>query len=323
MDKRILITEPLMDEIIQKLESQAELVIGKRGEYNHEEKLIEAVQTYDGILSMLSNPLTEKVFASATRVKIVANYAVGFNNIDVKAANARGITVTNTPGVLSNGTADFTWALLLATVRKVNAAEAYLREGHFDGWDPKAFIGFDLDQKVLGIIGMGRIGQAVARRALGFGMQIAYTNRKRLDPAIEQSLNATYVPDYRALARLSDVLSLNCPVTPENRHMIDQDLLHEMKSTAVIINTGRGPLIDEGALAAALHQHRIAGAGLDVFEYEPELHPDLLTAPNAVLMPHIASATREARLAMGMLASDALIHVLGGGDPLALANRVS
>lgn len=323
MAPRILITEPIIDDIIKKLEAHAEVVVGRRGEYNDETRLIDAVHSYDGMLSMLSNPITEKVLASANRVKIIANYAVGFNNIDVKAATARGIIVTNTPGVLSNASADFTWALLLATVRKVIDSERYLRQGLFDGWDPKAFIGFDLDQKTLGIVGMGRIGQAVAHRALGFGMKVAYTNRNRLEPAIESALQATFVPDYRDLARSSDVLSLNCPVTPENHHMIDETLLHAMKPTAVLINTGRGPLIDEAALAAALHQGRIAGAGLDVFEYEPRIHADLLTAPNTVLIPHIASATREARLAMGMLAADALLHILvNGGDPLALSNRV-
>lgn len=312
-----------MDEIIRKLKNFAELVVGNRGEYNNEASLIDAVQTYDGILSMLSNPITERVLASATRVKIIANYAVGYNNIDVKAATARGIIVTNTPGVLSNATADFTMALLLATLRRINAAEHYLKEGRFDGWHPNTFIGFDLDQKTLGIIGMGRIGQAVARRALGFGVKIAYTNRNRLEPAIEQALQATFVPDYHDLANISDILSLHCPVTPENHHIIDEAFLNHMKPSAILINTGRGSLIDEAALAAALHRGTLSGAGLDVFEYEPRIHPDLLTAPNTVLAPHIASATREARLAMGLLASDALIHVLGGGDPDALSNRIS
>jgi len=257
---------------------------------------------------------------SSERLRVVANYAVGYNNIDTTAAKELGIRVTNTPGALTEATADITWALILATIRHIPASETFLRQGKFDGWDPLGFLGYDLNGKTLGIIGMGRIGQAVARRAVGFGMNIIYHNRKPVPADVELSFSATYVADFRDLVRQSDVVSLNCPLTPENRHMIDRDMLQQMKRSAILINTGRGPLVDEAALAEALKLGWIAGAGLDVYEEEPVVHPDLLDAPNAVLLPHIGSATYEARNRMGMLAAKGLLHLLNGGDSQELPN---
>lgn len=320
MSFRILITEPIVGEVIDYLRKHADVTIGARGTYNDEGALLADIGDYDALISMLSNPVSRRVLEAGKKLKVVANYAVGYNNVDVAAAKELGIRVTNTPGALTEATADITWALILATIRRVPESEQFLRDGRFDGWDPLGFMGYDLNGKTIGIIGLGRIGQAVARRALGFGMKVIYHNRKPVDPSIESSLSASYVSDYRELARTCDVLSLNCPLTPENHHMINRELLQQMKRSAIVINTGRGPLIDEGALADALQSGWIAGAGLDVFEKEPSVHPALLKAPNAVLIPHIGSATIEARIRMGNLAAEGVVHLLNGGDPSSLPN---
>jgi len=320
MAYRILVTEPIVGEVIDFLRNHADVVVGDRGSYYSEDSLIEVLSDYDAIISMLSTPVSRRVLESSKRLKVVANYAVGYNNVDTSAAKELGIRVTNTPGALTEATADITWALILAAIRHIPASEAFLRQGKFDGWDPLGFLGYDLHGKTLGIIGMGRIGQAVARRAVGFGMNIKYHNRKPVPADVEQRYAATYVDDFRDLVRQSDVVSLNCPLTPENRHMIDRDMLQQMKRSAILINTGRGPLVDEAALAEALKMGWIAGAGLDVYEEEPVVNQDLLDAPNAVLLPHIGSATYEARIRMGMLAAKGLLHLLDGGDGKELPN---
>ncbi len=320
MSYRILITEPIIGEVVDFLRKHAEVVVGDRGTFDSEEALIETIGGFDAVISMLSTPMSRRVLEAGNRLRVVANYAVGYNNVDITAAKEFGIRVTNTPGALTEATADITWALILATIRRIPESEAFLRQGKFDGWDPLGFLGYDLFGKTIGIIGMGRIGQAVARRAVGFGMKIIYHNRKPVDAELERSLMATYVADYKDLVRQCDVLSLNCPLTPENRHMIDSEMLQQMKRTAILINTGRGPLVDEAALALALTSGWIAGAGLDVFEKEPIVHPDLLSAPNAVLLPHIGSATYETRIRMGMLAAEGLLHLLDGGNGEKLPN---
>lgn len=320
MTYRILVTEPIVGEVIDYLRQHADVTVGERGVYNSEDALVSDIGPYDAVVSMLSNPVSRRVLESGKNLKVVANYAVGYNNVDVAAAKELGIRVTNTPGALTEATADIAWALILATIRRIPESEQFLREGRFDGWDPLGFLGFDLSGKTIGIIGLGRIGQAVARRALGFGMKVIYHNRKPVESDVATALSATYVEDYRELVRTCDVLSLNCPLTPENRHMINRELLEQMKRTSIVINTGRGPLIDEAALAEALQKGWIAGAGLDVFEEEPIVHPDLLEAPNAVLIPHIGSATYETRIRMGMLAAEGLIHLLDGGNGSTLPN---
>ncbi len=320
MSYRILITEPIVGDVVDYLRKHADVVVGNRGAYDSEEALIQTIGDFDAVISMLSTPMSREVLEAGKRLKVVANYAVGYNNVDITAAKELGIHVTNTPGALTEATADITWALILATIRRLPESEAFLRQGKFDGWDPLGFLGYDLFGKTIGIIGMGRIGQAVARRAVGFGMKIIYHNRKPVDAAMESKLSATYIADYRDLVRQCDVLSLNCPLTPENRHMIDGEMLQQMKRTAILVNTGRGPLVDEAALAVALKSGWIAGAGLDVFELEPVVHPDLLDAPNAVLLPHIGSATYETRIRMGMLAAEGLLHLLNGGEGDKLPN---
>ncbi len=322
MSHRVLITEPIVDTVIQKLNDQYDVVVGKRGQFSEEEALIESIPQFDALLPMLSNPVTREVIAAGNRLKIIANHAVGYNNIDVEAAKKAGVKVANTPDVLTESSADCCMALLLTTARKVVEAQEYIYEGKFDGWDPLIFLGMELNGKTMGIFGMGRIGTAVARRAKAFGMNIIYHNRSKTDPETERELEAEYSTDIKTLAKRSDVLSLNCPLTDETHHAIDTEILDLMPDHALLINTARGAVVDEAALAEALHSKKIGGAGLDVFEDEPDVHPDLLSAPNCVLTPHIASATHETREAIGMLAANAIIGVLEGTPDKNIPNLI-
>ncbi|MBO6523387.1 MAG: D-glycerate dehydrogenase [Balneolaceae bacterium] len=320
---RILITEPIPQTVISHLKEFGEVTVGEKGQYNSEEALIDVLKNYDALLCMLSTPVTKKVLRSAPNLKIVANFAVGYNNIDVKTATNLDIKVANTPDVLTEACGDFAMALLMATTRNFYQAETYLREGKFKGWEPLGFLGMELRGKTLGIVGMGRIGQAFAHRAKAFGMNISYHNRSRLPKQIEEELDCSFISTTEELARQSDVLSLNCPLTSETHHLVDKDILTTMPKHAILINISRGPVVDEEALAEALHNKEIAGAGLDVFEREPEVHPRLLSAPNCTMLPHIASATFETREAIGMLAAKAIIKVFNGVPDKEISNLVT
>ncbi|HAW79155.1 MAG TPA: D-glycerate dehydrogenase [Balneola sp.] len=309
---KVLVTEPIPEKCLTYLNEHADLHIGKIGEFQREDNLVRTISDYDALLCMLSTPVTKEVLESAQNLKIVANFAVGYNNIDVEAAKSLGIKVANTPDVLTEACGDFAMGLLMAVTRKFNAAEQYLREGNFTGWEPLGFLGMELRGKTLGIAGMGRIGQAFAHRARAFGMNIAYYNRTKVDLEVEQDLNATYISSIEELAENSDVLSLNCPLTDESHHLVNDRIFNLMPQHSILINISRGAVVDETALANALHMGTIAGAGIDVFENEPEVHSKLLTAPNCVLLPHIASATYETREQIGMLASKAIVSVLKG-----------
>lgn len=309
---RILITEPVVSSVIEYLSEHYEVDVGERGRFNSEQALAEAVPGYDALMPMLSNPVTARVIESADRLRIIANHAVGYNNIDVEAARRHEVKVANTPGVLTEASADCAMALMLGTSRHICEAQQYLREGKFEGWEPLGFLGMELGGRTLGVFGMGRIGTAVARRARAFGMRIRYHNRSRVDPETERELQAGYAESLEDLARESDVLSLNCPLTEETRHAVDRRVLELMPEHAILINTSRGAVVDESALAEALHEGKIGGAGLDVFEEEPDVHPRLLSAPNCLLTPHIASATRKTRRDIGMLAARAIRDVLEG-----------
>ncbi|WP_052322493.1 2-hydroxyacid dehydrogenase [Novosphingobium sp. MBES04] len=230
---------------------------------------------------------------------MIANFGAGTEHIDLAAARARGILVTNTPGVFTDDTADLTFALLILTMRRFKAGAQTLQNGAWEGWGPTSMLGHSLSRKTLGIVGMGRIGQAVAHRARAFGMNIVYHNRHRLPEALENMLSASFEPDVERLFATSDAVSLHCPLTAATHHLVDAEQIARMKSTACIINTGRGGLIDEDALVEALEQERIAGAGLDVFAHEPEVSPRLLAAPNLVALPHLGSATFEGRETAG------------------------
>ena len=265
----------------------------------------------EALVTLLNHPVTRGVLEACPRLKIVANAAVGFDNVDITVAQERNIFVTNTPGVLDRATADLTWALLLACCRRVVEADRFLRDGRFRGWEPDLFLGMDLEGRTLGIVGMGRIGREVARRAAAFGMRVAYHNRTSvsLDFAAESM-------GLDALLGTADVLSLHVPLTPSTNGLLSRDRLLRMKPGAVLVNTSRGQVVDEGALAELLASGRIGAAGLDVYEREPAVHPALLGLPNAVLLPHIGSAGATTRRVMADLALDNAGRVLEGGVPL-------
>ena len=262
------------------------------------------------LMSLLTDRIDGEVLDAGPDLKIVANIAVGFNNIDLDACRARGVVATNTPDVLTNACADFTWALILGITRRLGEGERELRRGDWKGWALDHLLGMELRGKQLGLVGVGRIGRAVAEKAPAFGMSIAYT-----DQAPMNLPNAEFMKFDRLLAT-SDVVSLHCPLLPETRHLIDRKSLAKMKRSAYLINTSRGPVVDEAALAWALKERLIAGAALDVYEEEPKVHPDLLGLENVMLIPHLASATTETRTAMADLAASNVLAVLNGQPPL-------
>jgi lactate dehydrogenase-like 2-hydroxyacid dehydrogenase len=267
----------------------------------------------DGLVCLLTDTIGDDVLAQAPRLKVVANVAVGYNNVDVAAATRRGIVVTNTPGVLTETTADFTWALLLAAARRVPEADAYTRAGRFTEWGLLLLLGHDVSGKTLGILGLGRIGKAVARRAQGFAMRLLYHDAVR-DEAAERELGVQW-SDKATVLREADFVTLHVPLLPETRHYVGEAELRLMKPSAYLVNAARGPVVDEAALVRALKQGWIAGAGLDVYEEEPAVHPGLFECPTAVLAPHIASASRETRLRMATMAVENCLAVLDGRRP--------
>jgi glyoxylate reductase len=304
---RIVTTLELPDGVRALLEPLGELV-GPQG-------WEDAVPEADALISLLTVKVDRALLERAPRLRIVANAVVGYDNVDVEACHARGVAVTNTPDVLTDATADLAIALMLTAVRRLPQAERSLRAGGFRGWGFWDYLGGDLSGSTLGILGMGRIGQATARRARAFGMRIQYTNRRPLPAELEGSLGARYV-DWETLLTTSDVLSLHAPATPETRHLLDGDALGRMKVGSYLVNTARGALVDEEALVAALRAGPLAGAGLDVYEHEPDVHPGLLELDNVVLLPHIGSATTGTRERMATLAARNVREVLSGGEPI-------
>lgn len=283
---------------------------------SHAELLAE-VEQCDALLCLLTDNVDREVIDAAPRLKVIANYAVGYNNIDVDYATRKGIVVCNTPGVLTETTADLTFALIMSCARRILEADQYTREGQFKGWEPLLMLGHDVHHKTLGLIGLGRIGMAVARRAMGFDMRVLY-----YDPFVSsasQKNDCLQVP-LEQLIRESDFISIHVPLTPETRHLIGSKELASMKPDAILINTARGAVLDEAALASALRNGTIAAAGLDVYEDEPHIHPDLLGLPNVVLLPHIGSASIATRTDMGMLAAENAIAVIKGQKAPARVN---
>jgi len=279
------------------------------------EELLRQLPRTAGILCTLADRVdAEAMDTAGPTLRVVSNFAVGTDNIDIPEASRRGIRVCNTPGVLTEATADLAFALLLAAARRFPEAERYLREGRFTGWDPWGFLGVPVFRRTLGIVGMGKIGSAVAARARGFEMRVLYHNRNRLSSSREKELRA----EYRTLDDLlaeSDFVVLCVPLTEKTRGMIGRERFLRMKPEAVLVNVARGEVVDEAALAEALQEGRIFAAGSDVYEKEPEIHPRLLSAPSTVLLPHVGSATRETRERMGRLAAENLLVVLTGGEP--------
>jgi glyoxylate reductase len=278
-------------------------------------ELIARLRGKDGLICHISSVIDDEVLAAAPTVKVVANVAVGYNNIDVAAARCRGVVVTNTPDVLTETTADFAWALLMAAARRVVEADQFARSGQWHRWQWDLLWGADVHGKTLGIVGFGRIGRAVARRALGFDMRILYQDAVRADGAVERELRASRV-ELDALLREADFVSLHTPFLPETRHLMNARTLRLMKRSAILVNAARGPVVDEAALVQALQEGWIAGAGLDVFEDEPKIHPGLVSLRNVVLAPHIASASSDTRVAMATLAVRNCLAVLDGKPPL-------
>jgi len=278
------------------------------------EELISHAQSADALVTLLTDRIDEPILARCPNLKVIANVAVGYDNIDVAAAARRGVRVTNTPGVLTDATADFAWALILAVTRNVVPADRFVREGRFHEWMMMAFHGSELAGRTLGIAGFGRIGAAVARRGRAFGMHVIYASSRRAAVELEEEAGAHFV-DKATLVASSDVLSLHVPLNASTRNYLTDADFASMKASAFVINTARGPVIDEAALARALTAGAIRGAGIDVFEREPAVDPALLAAPNTVLAPHIASATTETRTRMALMAAENVIAVLAGQPP--------
>jgi len=306
----ILVTRQLPSSILSRLEAVGAVdLYSDDGTMPHEE-LIARIGDKDAVVCMLTDRIDRSVIDATTRLKIAANVAVGYNNVDVPYAQSKGVIVTNTPDVLTESVADFTWALILAITRRLSEGERLLRRGGWKGWAFDFMLGTELRGKQLGIVGFGRIGQAVAARAAAFGMRVAYSGRRD-----------TRVPgaEFMSLDRLlnsSDVVSLHVPLSNDTRHLIDKKAIARMKRSAYLVNTARGPVVDEEALAWALQQHLLAGAALDVYENEPAVHADLLRLENVLLVPHLGSGTTETRTAMADLAVENVVAVLSGRPPI-------
>lgn len=312
---KILLTRTIPEAIQKKIRRRYDLICNKLDRPLTKKEIVQKVKNCDGLVSMLSDPVDAGIMNASPNLKIIANYAVGYNNIDLTAARLRGIVVTHTPGVLTETTADLTWALILALSRHIVEGDNYVRAKKWTGWDPTLLLGSDIFGKTLGIIGLGRIGRSVARRASGFSMRVLYHNRKRLHSHEEGELRVSN-SDLDTLLRESDYVSLHLPLTAETRHFIGKRAFSKMKKTAFLINTARGPLVDEDALLQALKIQRIAGVGLDVFENEPNVPQALMRLPTTVLLPHIGSATEETRVRMGEMVFQDLLSVLSGNRPI-------
>jgi gluconate 2-dehydrogenase len=313
MKPSVLVARAVQPEVVARLREHFEVDDNPSDQVLSKDELIARLKGKQGIFATGSERIDEAVLAANPQLRAVCNMAVGYNNIDVPACTARGVVCTNTPDVLTETTADFGFALMMATARRISESEHYLRRGEWKKWSVDMFVGGDVHGATLGILGMGRIGQAIARRgALGFGMRVIYHNRSRLDAATEQECRASYFSKADLLAQ-ADHLVLVVPYSAASHHTIGAAELAQMKPTATLTNIARGGIVDDAALARALAERRIAAAGLDVFEGEPSVHPDLLTVPNVVLTPHIASASVATRLAMANLAADNLIAALGLG----------
>ena len=309
----VLVARAVFDAVVDRLREFFEVETNTGDQVFSKAELIERLKGKQGALTTGSERIDGEVLDANPQLRVVSNIAVGYNNFDVPALDARGVLATNTPDVLTETTADFGFALMMATARRMAESEHFLRRGEWNRWALTMFAGSDVHGATLGVLGMGRIGQAIARRgALGFGMKVLYHNRSRLAPGIEAALNARYV-DKEALLRESDHLVLVLPYSASSHHAIGAAELAQMKPTATLTNIARGGIVDDAALAEALKAGRLAAAGLDVFEGEPQVHPALLEVPNVVLTPHIASATLATRQAMANLAADNLIAGLGFG----------
>ena len=307
----VAITTDLPGRAIEWLEERCLIRLNTGVQITDEAKLIDFIGSADAVLTLLANPVTDRVLAACPGLRVVGNCAVGFDNIDLEAARRRGVWITNTPDVLTEATADLTWGLILAVTRRLGEAERVLRDGRFRGWALDMLLGSGIQGRQIGVIGYGRIGRAVARRAAGFGMSVAYSATEEL---VDPDPPAIFMP-LEELLSTSHVVSLHTPMSKANHHLIDEERLKRMPVGSFLINTARGPLVDEAALVRVLEEGHLGGAGLDVFEEEPAVHPGLLERENVVLLPHIGSATQETRAAMAELAAKNILAVLAGEEP--------
>jgi len=319
MAHKVVVTREVFDDVLERLRAGATVVDNPSDRPLSPEELAARAADADALVCAMTDRIDDALLARCPKLKVVANIAVGHNNIDLAACTARGVMATNTPGVLDETTADFAWALMLGAARRVTEAERYLREGRWTGWQLKQLLGVDVHHATIGIIGMGRIGQAIARRAQGFSMSVLYCNRSRLDAETERSLNARWVARDELLAA-ADFVVLMVPYSPATHHLIGAAELARMKPTAVLVNTARGGVVDDRALVEALQRRTIAAAGIDVFEGEPAFDRDFLALDNVVLAPHIASSSAATRRGMAMLAARNALCVLSGERPPNLLN---
>lgn len=317
---RILITREVFPEVVERLAQHFDVDSNQSDEIFSDEDFMRRAQGKDGLYTTPSSRVDADLIAACPELKAICNMAVGYNNIDVDAASRAGIIVTNTPDVLNETTADFAWALLLATARRVTESEHWLRAGKWEKWRYDGFLGADVHGSTLGIIGMGRIGQAIARRSTGFGMRVIYHNRSRLAPALETASNNARHVSKEELLGMADHVVLALPYSAESHHTVGAAELALMKPSATLVNIARGGIVDDAALVVALRAGRLAAAGLDVFENEPAFDPAFLTLSNVVLTPHIASASGATRLAMANCAADNLLAALTGATPPNIIN---
>ena len=315
---KVYSTHQLFEEARKTLDAECEVQYWTDSERPPRDEVLRRVKDKEGLVCLLTEKVNEEFLRSAPKLRIASNVAVGYDNIDVDACSKRGIAVTNTPGVLDETTADFAWTLLMTVARRVAEGELLARSGNWKGWNLDQLCGADVWGKTLGIVGFGRIGRSVARRASGFQMKIIYTDAVRVSEEVEKSLNAEF-RDMNSLLAESDFISLHVPLLPETRGLFDAPKLFRMKPTAFLINTSRGPVVEEAALVTALENNKIAGAALDVFENEPFIHPGL-KRPNVVLTPHIASASIETRTKMALMAANNIVAVFKGRRPPNLLN---
>jgi gluconate 2-dehydrogenase len=319
MKPKVLVTREVFDEVLEYLSQFFEVTSNQSDVPFNSETLAMRLSDKEGALITLSDRIDADLLTRCPNLKAVCNIAVGYNNIDLEACTKAKVMATNTPGVLDDTTGDFTWALILAAARRVTEAEAYLRNDQWDGWKLKQFLGLDVHHATLGIFGLGRIGQVVARRAIGFEMKVIYHDVRRAASEIEQACRASFVKKEELLAQ-ADIVTLHVPYSSATHHLIAEKELKQMKPTAILINASRGGVVDDSALIEALRKEMIAGAGLDVFENEPKLNPGFLDLKNVVLAPHIASSSKATRLRMAMLAAQNLVAGLTGKTPPNLLN---
>ncbi len=316
---KIFATYPLPGPSFQELKELYELTVHPGPYPISREKLLEGVKEAEILICLLTEKIDREILEGAPNLKVIANYAVGYDNIDLTWATVYDIAVLNTPDVLTDATADLTFSLLLAAARNLNRGEQLIRSGKWNGWRPDLLLGTEVSGKTLGIIGMGRIGRAVARRAKGFSMKILYYSRSQLPPGLERDLGIEFIPLEELLQR-SDFVSLHCPLTPETHHLLDREKLALMKRDAILINTARGAIVEEEALLESLKSGKLAAAALDVFENEPSINPKLLELPNLVLTPHLGSATVEARERMTEVLVRGIQALLRGEKPHNIVN---